>query len=156
MKIRIHHFFDIIRDFGIGKKISPHPYLHVYHKVAQYILENPDAGFEIVVESDAICDGCIHLVNSMCDDLITHRTDFISKEDFNNYIDKRIIKVCNIETGIVYTPRLLCEFANKYIENIELIYQGNDLEHTLLRKENVLKGLHYYSEKHGLGIKCRT
>ena len=92
----------------------------------------------------------------MCDDLITHRTDFISKEDFNNYIDKRIIKVCNIETGIVYTPRLLCEFANKYIENIELIYQGNDLEHTLLRKENVLKGLHYYSEKHGLGIKCRT
>ncbi len=152
MNIRIHHFFDIIRDFGSGKKITPHSNLHAYHIIAEQILKNSDIEFEIVVESDAVCKGCIHLENSLCDDTISHRKDFTMKEDFNNYLDKRIIDICGIELSEKYSPKLLCKIANRYIENIEFIYEGNNLEHTLLRKENVIKGLRYYSQKHRFKI----
>ena len=152
MNIRIHHFFDIIRDFGSGKNITPHPSLHVYHKVAEQIRDNPNIELNLVIQSDEVCTGCIHLDKSICDDTISHRKDFTEKEDFNNYLDKRIVDVCVFRLATKYSPKLLCNIAHKYINNIELIYEGNDKEHTLLRKKNVIRGLKYYSEKHGLKI----
>ena len=152
MNIRIHHFFDIIRDFGSGKIIVPHPSLHAYHKVAEQIRENPNIELKLVVQSDEVCTGCVHLEKSICDDTISHRKDFLLKEEFNNYLDKRIIDVCGFEYSEKYSPKLLCKLAYKYIENIEFIYEGNDASHTFLRKQNVIKGLKYYSEKHGFEI----
>ena len=149
MKIRIHHFYDIIRDFGSGKNITPHSFLHAYHKVAEQIRENPNIEFEIVIESDAVCTGCIHLEKSICDDTISHRKDFTLKEEFNNYLDRRIVDICGIRLSEKYSPKMLCEIAHKYIANIEFIYEGNDTEHTELRKQNVIRGLKYYSQKHG-------
>ncbi|NOR74051.1 MAG: hypothetical protein GQ525_02715 [Draconibacterium sp.] len=148
MKIRIHHFFDIIRDFGSGKNITPHPSLHAYHEVAEQIRENPNIEFEIVVQSDAVCTGCVHLDKSICDDTISHRKDFTLKEEFNNYLDRRIVDVCIIQLSEKYTPKMLCEIAHKYIDNIEFIYEGNDIKNTELRKQNVVRGLKYYSQKH--------
>ena len=152
MNIRIHHFFDIIRDFGSEKKFDPHPYLHSYHNIAREIWENSDLEFEIVIKSDAVCTGCTQLRNTFCVDSISHRKDFTQKETFNNYLDNRIIAICQIHTSRKYSPKTLCEIAAKYIENIEFIYHGNDKEHTQLRKKNVILGLKYYSEKHGIKI----
>lgn len=152
MNIRIHHFFDIIRDFGSGKTIRPHQSLHAYHKVAEQIRANPNVELKIVIESDAVCTGCVHLDSSNCDDTISHRLDFDSKEEFNNHLDKRIVDVCGIQLSEKYSPNLIMKIAHKYIENIEFIYKGNDKEHTLLRKENVIRGLKYYSKKHGFEI----
>ena len=152
MKIRIHHFLDIIRDFGRGEKITPHVFLHAYHLVAEQIRENPNIELNIVVESDAVCTGCIHLEKLTCDDTISHRKDFTLKEEFNNYLDRRIVDICGIQLSEMYSPKLLCKIAHKYITNIEFIYGGNDKEHTLLRKKNVIQGLNYYSQKHGFEI----
>ena len=152
MKIRIHHFFDIIRDFGSDKKIVPHPSLHAYHKVAEQIRENPNIEFELVFQSDAVCTGCVHLEKYICDDTISHRKDFVLKEEFNNYLDRRIFEICGIQISKKYSPKYLCEITHKYIANIEFIYEGNDIEHTELRKQNVIRGLNYYSEKHEFKI----
>ena len=149
MKIRIHHFFDIIRDFGSGKKIVPHPHGHSYHIVAEQIRENANLELELVIASDEICKGCSHLINGVCDDKITHRIDFKGKEDFNNHLDRRIMQACNLDSFTKYSPEKLCKIATKYLKNIEYIYEGNDPEHTLIRKENVLKGLQYYVQKYG-------
>jgi len=121
MKIRIHHFFDIFRDFGSGKKIVPHPYLHAYHSVAELILNNPDITFELVTEADEVCKGCKHLINSVCDDGISHRKDFTKKEDFNTHLDKRIMEVCELDSSEKITPKMLCQVAYKYLRNIEFI-----------------------------------
>ena len=152
MDIRIHHFFDIIRDFGSGKIITPHQSLHAYHKVAEQIRENPNIELNLVIQSDDVCTGCIHLETSVCDDTISHRKDFTEKEDFNNFLDKRIVDICGFQLAAKYSPELLCNLAHKYIDNIELIYEGNDIPHTLLRKENVIRGLKYYSKKHGFEV----
>lgn len=147
MKLKIHHFFDIIRDFGIGKDFNPHPYQHSYHKVAQAIWQNPETEVEIVTHSDGVCEGCIHLVETSCNDIITHRKDFSLKEKFNNYLDSRIIDICGIDISKKYKLISLLQFSDKYIENIEFIYEGNDARHTAKRKENVLKGLKIYATK---------
>lgn len=152
MQIRIHHFFDIIRDFGRGRVIDPHKYQHSYHTIAQKINEQPDMDLTLVIRSDAVCVGCIHLKNSNCDDTISHRKDFLGKEDFNNYLDKRIMETCGIEISALYSPKELCENAHEYLGKIEFIYEGNDPEHTDTRKENVFRGFQYYSQKHNLGI----
>jgi hypothetical protein len=152
MRLRIHHFFDIIRDFGSGKEIVPHQHGHAYHLVAVQIRNLPEMKFELILASDEVCNGCKHLVDGVCDDIITHRKDFYGKEDFNNYLDTRIMHVCGLDLSKIYSPKELCGIAWKYILNIEFIYEGNDLLHTLKRKENVIKGLKYYSEKHGFRI----
>lgn len=147
IKLRIHHFFDIVRDFGIGKEFAPHPYKHSYHEVAEMIWQHPETEIEIVVGADSVCNGCIHLAGDSCDDCITHRKDFTLKEAFNNYLDSRIINVCGIDISKKYTFSSLLQFSDSYVENIEFIYEGNDIEHTLKRKENVLKGTKAYALK---------
>uniref|UniRef100_UPI003216DF0A hypothetical protein n=1 Tax=uncultured Draconibacterium sp. TaxID=1573823 RepID=UPI003216DF0A len=148
MKLRIHHFFDIIRDLGSGKEITPHPYGHAYHTVAEKILNEPGLEYKLVECSDAICSGCTHLVNGICDDVITHRSDFESKEAFNNHLDNRIMSVCGFLENKTYSPRLLCKLAQRYLDNIGYIYEGNDELHTKARKASVEKGLRFYAEKH--------
>lgn len=152
MKLRIHHFFDIIRDFGSGKKIEAHPYGHAYHTVAELIMNDADTKWQLVISSDETCDGCSHLINGVCDDVITHRKDFSGKEAFNNYLDTRIMEACGFKESGKYSPKELCEFAHKYITNIEFIYAGNDLAHNKLRKRNVLRGLNFYTERHGIRV----
>lgn len=150
MKLRIHHFFDMIRDIGSGKPFVPHPYQHSYHIAAQEILADPHLPIEIVAVPDSACSGCIHLVNSSCDDVITHRADFVSKEEFNNHLDRRIMKICEIRAPGIYTPWELCRLAGKYLESIYYIYEGNDESHTRERKKNVQRGLKLYAELHSL------
>lgn len=146
INLRIHHFYDILRNFGQDKKIKPHPYLHSFHKVAELIRHNSNLKIKITISCDSICENCIHYKNGICDDLITHRKDFSSKEALNNYIDKRIMKKCLLKKGDILTPRQLCEKAELYLDNIEFIYSGNDLEHTKKRKKDVINGLKYYNE----------
>lgn len=152
MRLRIHHFFDIIRDFGAGKDINPHPYLHSYHKVAKIIFKESLRKIEIVTESDSVCEGCIKLKGNRCTDIITHRKDFSGKEEFNNFLDIRIMNVCNIEVNSVTTPASLIKASEKYITNIHFIYAGNDKEHTEMRKINVMKGVEFYVKEHGIRL----
>jgi hypothetical protein len=148
IKLRVHHFYDIIRDFGSGKKIEPHPYGHSLHKIARLILSKPNLGIKIVVSCDSICVGCSHYKTGHCDDTVTQRKDFTLKEEFNDYIDRRIMDKCQIKEGSVLTPIQLCRKAKDYLDNINYIYLGNEDWHTKERKENVIKGVEHYLRLH--------
>lgn len=150
MELRVHHFFDILRDFGSGKIFEPHHYGHSYHIIADTIWKNPNVKIKIVLENDNICDGCIHMVRKNCFDTISHRRDFISKEEFNNYLDRRILSVCNLKEGRILTAAEVCMKAEFYLDSIEWIYIGNDKKHTEKRKIHVIQGLINYREKHSL------
>jgi len=153
MKLRIHHFYDIIRDLGSGKEIKAHSSGHSYHNVLELIRKNPNLKIKIIICFDDVCIGCKFLRDGKCFDKITHRKDFISKEDFNNYLDKRIIGVSLFNEGDTLTPVELCKKVKYYLEKMEWIYEGNDSEHTKKKKENVIKGLRYYSKLHGFNFK---
>ncbi len=144
MKLRIHHFYDMIRDYGINQPITAHPYGHSYHKIAKLILINPNDTIELVLSCDAICKGCSRLEDDHCLDAIDHRADFISKESFNNHIDERIMKACGLKIGDKVTPEVLIEKTNSYLDKIEWVYKGNDKEHTANRKKYLIKGIEKY------------
>jgi hypothetical protein len=150
MKLRIHHFFDIMRDLGNKKEFTRHPYMHSYHLVARKIIDNPDLNLEMVICPDAVCENCIHLTGKGCDDIITHRSDFRGKEEFNNWLDRRIMDKCMVRESDLYTPAGLILLSDRYLDNIFYIYEGNDQEHTSMRKNNVMAGICEYKKMHGL------
>jgi hypothetical protein len=143
MKLRIHHFFDIIRDFGKKDDFKPHHYSHSYHLVANKIMVNPHLEIEIIRKCDDVCEGCIHNKDLHCNDSI-HRSDFPGKEKFNDYIDSRIMLKCNIADDYILTPLEILHKAQNYIDHIEWIYEGNDPQATLERKINLQKGISAY------------
>jgi hypothetical protein len=152
MKLRIHHFYDIIRDFGVGNPITPHPYGHSYHLLAREIWENSSIPIQLVLACDAICLGCNKIINENCTDTISHRQDFSLKQAFNNHIDSRIMNYCSLNQTEIYTPRQLCQVAGCYSNNKIQIYEGNDLNHTTIRHENFMKGLELYATKHNFKL----
>ena len=141
LKLRIHHIFDIIRDLGANKTFEKHSYDHSYHKVAKSIIEKNNHAFKIVVSTDDICKNCIKLEDNKCTDDIFHRKDFSQKEKFNDYLDNRINKILNLKENETTTLKNLINIADKYIENIEYIYDGNDEINTKERKINVINGI---------------
>jgi hypothetical protein len=151
LSIRIHHFFDIIRDFGIQNEIPANTlYLHSYHTVADSIHENPNIRMKIVLGVDSVCQGCIHNVNNSCDDLLTRKEGFTMKNDYNDYLDKRILEACQINIGHIMTPNEICLLSDKYINNIESIYKVDSEDYIRKRKKDFIAGLHYFTRSSGL------
>ena len=141
LELRIHHFFDILRDYGNNKELKPHHYGHSYHIIGKKIYKNMVKEFKIVNGSDFICKNCNKLIGDKCIDLIDHRIDFKNKEDFNNYLDERILKVMSLSNNQIVRIEEILEKSNLYVDNIFDIYLGNSKEHTELRKINVRSGI---------------
>ena len=140
-KLRIHHFFDILRDYGAGKELQPHPYGHSYHLIGKKVYENTLNEFEIVVACDDICLNCSKIENGLCIDEIDHRNNFTMKIKFNEFIDNRIMNTMNLEKGQIVTESEIIEKADLYLNNIFEIYSGNSIEHTEQRRLNVELGV---------------
>lgn len=148
--IRIHHFFDIIRDYGQNSHFKPNrEYGHSLHIIAEKIINDAVMPMKIVVGADSVCRGCIHLAQGKCNDVI-EKPGFTTKDGYNNYIDNKILDFCGIREDNVYTPRELCALSKEYLDNIFDIYHLNDKEHTEKRKENAIKGLSQYTRQHRL------
>jgi len=145
MTIRIHHFFDIIRDFSTGEKIIPDTnYKHSYHSLANTIMDSPYIKMKIVVGVDSVCDGCIHNMNGKCDDPLTIKRGFTMKHDYNNWLDQRILAAYGLKEGRIVTPYKICRSAYKYLDNIYIIYELDSQEDIDARKKEFIEGLKFY------------
>jgi hypothetical protein len=154
MIIRIHHFFDIIRDLRTGDKIMADTnYRHSYHSIANTLRDSPDIKMKIVVGLDSVCDGCIHNMEGKCDDPLTIKKGFTMKHDYNNWLDKRILEKFNLSDGKIVTPVKLCKSAHKYIDNIYQIYELDTKEEIDTRKKEFIEGLKYYSNHNNFKLK---
>jgi len=144
--LRIHHFFDMIRDYGNDTVLEAHPFGHSYHIVGNDIFNNKIVRIKLTTENDDVCRNCVHLKGGKCRDVISHRSDFKNKEDFNTHIDNRIMKLMGYRDGQVLSVSDILSHADCYIANIFEIYDGNDTGHTELRKRSVEKGVQKKSE----------
>jgi hypothetical protein len=84
---------------------------------------------------------CKKLSLERCTDSIHHRSDFTSKEEFNDYLDTRIMKSMDYEVGQIVEVKDIIKNADKYLDAIFDIYKGNDIDHTRLRKQYVFLGI---------------
>ena len=106
IKIKPHHFIDIIKLHGVGlEQFVPDLKMgHDFYKIGNEILQSPDIEIQLTLSADDICQPCIKLQNGKCIDPLTH----ISKEDYNLRLDQRIIKAFQLSLNQTYTALELC------------------------------------------------
>ncbi|MFB3893443.1 MAG: DUF1284 domain-containing protein [Phycisphaerae bacterium] len=110
MRLRPHHLIDIVTSFGQGRQFSPHPYGHALHTVAREVLANPDIEVEFIIGADDICQPCSHLTpDGRCDDILTRFDPPISKQDYNDALDRRVFKHMGMAPGNKMTVRQFLE-----------------------------------------------
>jgi hypothetical protein len=105
MRLRPHHLLDIITQYGAGVPFHPHPYGHAVHTVAEAVLADPDVTIEFVVGADDICAPCKHLIEGRCDDVLSQLDPPLSKQDYNDDLDRRLLARLGIPEGSQLTCR---------------------------------------------------
>lgn len=85
IKIKPHHFIDIIKLHGVGlEQFVPDLKMgHDFYKIGNEILQCPNIEIQLTLYVDDICQPCIKHQNGKCIDPLTH----ISKEDYNLRLD---------------------------------------------------------------------
>ena len=122
MQLRPHHLLDIVTAHGHGQSFEPHPYGHAVHTVAAAVLSDLDLDIEFIVGADAICQPCKHLQpDGRCDDML-HRLDPpVSKQAYNDGLDRRLLAYLELQPGAVLTVRRFLERVGARVPGIETV-----------------------------------
>ncbi len=145
IRIKPHHFIDVVRDFGRGRTaFEPHPYGHAVHAVAERLWRERDVMLEMELGADAICEPCVHNVGGLCDDTID--TSFrpaapASKREYNLLIDRRWCARLGLAQGERLTARAFCERLAERMRDIADIYRENPPERVAERATALRAGI---------------
>jgi len=145
IRIKPHHFVDIIRDCGAGEIcFEAHPYGHALHLVATRIISDPDAPLVMELGADDICGPCRHNIAGLCDDMID--TSFrpaapASKREYNLLVDRRWCERLGLKQGDRLTARELCERVRDLAGDITDIYREEPPEDTAARRQSICDGI---------------
>jgi len=128
MRARPHHLIDIITQFGGDVPFAPSDYGHAVHVVAEQAISDPDVAVEFVVGADDICAPCKHLVDGRCDDVLSQLDPPVSKQDYNDDLDRRLLAYLEMEEGQVMTFRRYLGVIRSHLDGIEQLcaHPGED------------------------------
>jgi len=145
MRIKPHHFVDIITSFGKGqRRFGPHPYGHAVHSVAASVAGDPGVMLQMEFGADDICAPCVHNIDGVCDDTIdtSFRPEAPSlKREWNLWLDRRWAAALGLSEGDRLTARRLCERLRDGPEDITDIYREIPADMTADRAANLRKGI---------------
>ena len=141
MKLRPHHTLDIVSSYGHGAEFKPHPYGHAVHTVAKTILADLDTPVELIVGADEICRPCKHLQpDGLCDDVLSQLDPPISKQKYNDDLDRRLFAYLDIKPGTAMSVRQFLSIVNEHVPGIEAICT-HPKEDSERRLEGLTRGL---------------
>lgn len=126
IRIRPHHFMDIIKLYGKGIEVFvPDPqFNHHFYLVANEILKNHQVSLKIIVGRDDICLPCNRLGQAgECTDPIKHISGVHLKNEWNNTLDNRIIKYSNAFEDSIYSAQEYCKMLYDIKEHIFDIWE---------------------------------
>jgi len=141
MKLRPHHLLDIVTTYGWGGDFKPHPYGHAVHTVAEKVLADPDLEVEFIIGSDEICVPCRHLrEDGRCGDVLDQCDPPVSKQDYNDDLDRRLCAHLGFPPHTVMTVREFLKLVNGHVPGIEAIctHPGQNKKK---RRESLIGGL---------------
>ena len=100
--IKPHHFIDIIKLYGSGidRFVPDEKMGHDFYKVANEIIDNPYIDLKLTIDGDDICKPC-KKYHEQCIDPLTHIQGYTSKDVYNKTLDKRIIKLYNLNDDYI-------------------------------------------------------
>lgn len=145
IRIKPHHFVDIIRDYGAGEvSLGPHPYGHAVHLVAARIVSDPDTPLVMELGADDICQPCRHNIEGLCDDTIEARFGGgapTSKGEYNLALDERWCERLGLKPGDRLTAREFCERLREAAGDITDIYREEPPANTAAREQSIREGI---------------
>lgn len=147
IKIKPHHFVDIIKLYGKGieKFVPDATYNHNFYGVANEIINNHQIELSITSGSDDICTPCIYLgKDKKCTDRIFHIAGIDSKNEWNEVIDRRIMQYAKISEGERFTAQKLCEMLFLRKEIIFNVWDEESKSEKDSRYEAFCKGAEKY------------
>lgn len=134
MKLRPHHLLDIISKYGHGQPFEPHPYGHAVHLVANALPANLDLEVQFVVAADDICGPCKHLQPSgRCGDVIRSLSPPVSKQQYNDQLDVRLLGYLGFCQNTVLTARQFLQIVSRKLPGLASIcaHPGEAPDHRL-------------------------
>ena len=150
IRIKPHHFIDILTSFGEGqRRFEPHPYGHAVHTVSERILADPDVLLEMELGADDICRPCSHNVGGLCDDVIdtSYRPAAPrSKRESNILLDRRWCVRLGLAQGDQLTARQFARRTRDLAGDITDIYLEIPRARTAVRAANLAKGIDFILE----------
>lgn len=148
--IKPHHFLDIIKLYGSDiQHFIPDPrYNHNFYAIGNLILKSPHVRIILTLKADDICKPCRFQKKGQCTDKIKDNA-YISKEEWNQIIDQRIVKVLDFNKKNTFTSLEFCKLANlKLTPKIILeIWKERPVREIKSRIKFLIKGLNKYIKK---------
>jgi hypothetical protein len=145
IRIKPHHFIDIIRDYGADEvSLEPHPYGHAVHLVAARIVSDPDTPLVMDLGADDICQPCRHNIEGLCDDTIEARFGRgvpISKREYNLALDERWCERLGLAQGDRLTAREFCQRLSEAAGDITDLYPEHPPADTAARQQSIRAGI---------------
>ena len=144
IRIKPHHFVDIVTQFGEGAPFEPHPYGHAVHTVAERTLADLDVMLEMDLGADDICSPCIHNIDGLCDDTLdtSYRPGVpASKREWNLILDRRWCDRLHVAAGDRMTVRAFVELLRDRAGDISDIYRENPPGRTADRAAKLAAGI---------------
>ena len=156
IRIKPHHFVDIVSAIGRGQRVfEPHPYGHNVHDVAARVIEDRDAFMEMELGADDICRPCKHNVDGQCNDTIdvSFRPQApSSKREYNLLIDERWCRRLALKPADRLTARAFCRRLEQLAGDITDIYRETPADRTARRAANLKAGIAVFlGERKGKG-----
>lgn len=119
IKIKPHHFIDIIKLYGSGIEnfIPDKNYNHDFYRITNIVVSNINSKLYITTDADDICAPCKYINKlGICNDSMKSLEHMESKYQWNMILDKRIIEFMNLSTEKTYSIKELCNivYENKF------------------------------------------
>ncbi len=121
MRLRPHHLLDIITQYGAGQPFVPSAYGHAVHTVAALVLQELQTPIEMIVGADDICAPCSKLVEGRCTDNLLAFAPPMSKQEYNDALDKRLLAHLGLQEGDILTMQAFCKRVKEHLKDIEKI-----------------------------------
>lgn len=126
VKIKPHHFLDIIKLYGKGieRFVPDEKYNHNFYSVANEIINNHEVLIKITVGKDDICSPCKYIgMGDICIDKIEHIDGINSKDEWNKILDNRIIEYTKCIENSKIPAYKYCEILYSIKEQIFNIWK---------------------------------
>jgi hypothetical protein len=128
MHLRPHHLLDIITQYGQGTPFGPSDYGHAVHTVAALVLSEPRQPVVMVVQADDICAPCRHLRDGQCVDLVRSLDPPMSKQSYNDDLDRRLLAHLRLQAGEALTMHAYGVRVRECLDDLETVcsHPGED------------------------------
>lgn len=149
IRIKPHHFADIIKLYGAGlERFVPDERMgHDFYRIGNLILSDGSLSLALTVDADDICAPCRYCRGGVCTDEVRHIDGYREKDAYNRMLDERIIALLSLDVARCYSARTLCGLCLEREDFIRRVWREEDGAVAARRHELFVAGAKKYLKR---------